>query len=108
VSFSDRVTVKTFFSASEPREFVVHDIGWITFSGGGVTLRDTFAQTFRDTLDGSAQLVGLANRLTLDGGGTFLFDAGKVVFGPDGDVTFEAGPHPTFDEGFDICAALGL
>ncbi len=105
-SFHDKVIVKTFFSASAARAFVVKVTGWTRFTAAnGTTLLLRYAQTFRDSLDGSVSFVGLDIRASIDGH-AIVFDAGKIVIGPDGEVTFEGGPHPTFYNGFDICAAL--
>jgi hypothetical protein len=50
---------------------------------------------------------------TVPGAGTILLDAGKYVFGADGDLEFRAGPHGILDffdgetSAFDaMCAAL--
>jgi hypothetical protein len=106
VSFDDRVTIKTFFSATEPRAFTFHITGRTTFQmEGGPLVKVTYHQTFFDYFDGTVAQIGIPVRVSIDGK-PFLIDAGKVVFGPDGSVVFEAGPHPILHEGFDLCALL--
>ena len=79
-------------------------VGSTTFSTADASLTVSYAQPFRDTLDGNVTILGLPVKVVLDGQLVTL-DAGRLVLGPDG-VVFEAGPHPVFDSGVDICAAL--
>ena len=106
VSFDDRGVSKTFFTASGVRMFTFFVVGSTTFSTvGGRALTFSYAQPFRDQLDGNVTILGLPIKVTLDGRLVTL-DAGRLVIGPDGSVVFEAGPHPTFEEGVDICGLL--
>ena len=106
VSFNDRGTAKTFFDASGPRAFTFQISGWTTFQiGDGPVIKLSYHQTFRDYFDGTVAQVGIPVKVTIDGK-LFVIDAGNVVFGPDGEVIFEAGPHPVLHEGLDLCALL--
>jgi hypothetical protein len=106
VTFDDHGTAKTFFDANGPRAFTFQISGWTTFQmGDGPVVKVSYHQTFRDYFDGTFSQVGIPVKVTVDG--TLLYlDAGRVVFGPDGGVIFEAGPHPVLHEGFDLCALL--
>lgn len=107
VSFNAKIIVKTFFSATEARAFTATVVGSTTFTAAdGTTVLIRYAQIFRDTLDGKIAFIGLDIRASVNGH-PVVFDAGKIVLGPDGQVTFEGGPHPVFYNGFDLCAALG-
>jgi hypothetical protein len=54
-----------------------------------------------------ATVTGLFAKVVLPGGGIILQDAGRVVFDPSGDITFEAGKHQFTDSQLaDLCAAL--
>jgi hypothetical protein len=105
VSFDDRGFSKTFLTTSGVRMFTFFVVGSTTFSsadGSRVTL--SYAQPFRDTLDGTVQILGLPAKVMVDGKLVEL-DAGRLVLGPDG-IVFEAGPHTIFNEGVDVCALL--
>jgi hypothetical protein len=105
ISFDDRVTIKTFFSATGPRAFTFHITGWTTYQmEGGPLVKVTYHETFFDYFDGTAAEIGIPVRVSIDGK-PFLIDAGRLVFGPE-DILFEAGPHPILHEGFDLCALL--
>jgi hypothetical protein len=106
VSFNDRGTAKTFFTATEPRAFTFQISGTTTFQmDGGPIVKVTYHETFHDYFDGTASEVGVPIKVAVDGN-LLVLDAGKLIFGPDGELTFEAGPHPIFHEGFDLCALL--
>lgn len=106
VSFNDRGTAKTFFDATGPRAFTFHISGWTTFQmDGGPVVKISYHQTFHDYFDGTVSQIGIPVKVTVDGK-LLLLDAGKLVFGPDGEIIFEAGPHPVFHNGFDLCALL--
>jgi hypothetical protein len=79
-----------------------------TVSANGITLREIErGQTFYDLTDGSQTLVGLIFRVFLPQGGTVIADVGRLVFDAEGNVTFEAGPHPALHGDFAaLCAAL--
>ena len=106
VSFNDRGTAKTFFTATGPRAFTFQISGSTTYQmDGGPIVKISYHETFHDYFDGTASEIGLPIKVVVDGE-LLLLDAGKLVFGPDGELTFEAGPHPIFHEGFDLCALL--
>jgi hypothetical protein len=104
VSFDDRGMSKTFVTTSGVRMFTFMIVGSTTFSTADASLTLSYAQPFRDTLDGNVTILGLPVKVVLDGELVTL-DAGRLVLGPDG-VVFEAGPHSVFDSGVDICALL--
>jgi hypothetical protein len=106
VSFDNRGTSKTFFSTSGTRMFTFFIVGSTTFSTeDGRKLTFSYAQPFQDRLDGNVAILGLPIKVRLDGKLVTL-DAGRLVIGPDGSIVFEAGKHPTFDEGVDVCGLL--
>jgi hypothetical protein len=106
VSYSDKIIVKTFFSGTEPRAFLFKISGWTTFTAAdGTTVLVRYAQVVQDPFDGTLTFIGLPIRASVDGH-TIVIDAGRLVIGPDGEVIFEGGRHPTFFEGWDICGAL--
>jgi hypothetical protein len=58
--------------------------------------------------DESFAIMGLNFHLSLPDGRTVLIDAGELIVGPDGDLTFEAGNHQATDGAFAaLCSALG-
>ena len=73
----------------------------VTINGAGHTL-DVF-----DLLNGTETLTGLVIRVPLPGGGILYLDRGRLVFDENGNLVFEAGPHPSLHGDFDgLCAAL--
>ena len=92
-------------------------------AGGPFTIRETAKGTTLTMQNQSYQVMitynadGSINTFTLDGpvmrftvpgGGVVLLDAGKVTFDGEGNIVFEAGPHQQFHgdvAGF--CAAFG-
>jgi hypothetical protein len=106
VSFNDHGTAKTFFDATGPRAFTFQISGWTTFQmDGGPVVKISYHQTFHDYLDGTVSQIGIPVKITVDGK-LIVLDAGKLIFGPDGEVIFEAGPHPVLHSGLDLCALL--
>jgi hypothetical protein len=66
----------------------------------------TFA-TAGDFSTVTVTVTGQVYTVTLLGSGLILHDVGKVVFAPDGTITFEAGPHQLLDNQVQkLCAAL--
>jgi hypothetical protein len=104
VSFDDRGIAKTFVTTSGVRMFTFMIVGSTTFSTADASLTVSYAQPFRDTLDGNVTILGLPVKVVLNGE-LVVLDAGRLVLGPDG-IVFEAGPHPVFDSGVDICGLL--
>lgn len=105
-SFDDRGIAKTFFTTSGERMFTFHIVGSTTFStADGASVTYYYAQPFRDTFDGTPTWLGLPVKIVIDGE-IVLMDVGRLVQDEDGNVVFEAGRHPFFENGFDLCAAL--
>lgn len=109
VSWDDNGTFKTFLDASGARRYTTFFQGATTFAvDGGATLVIKYAQTFTDRLDGTGVITGLAQDVWLDGQ-RVVKDVGRLVFDFEtGEVLFDAGRHPQWYEGLDICAELGI
>jgi hypothetical protein len=70
------------------------------------TATDTFA-TPGDFSTVTTKQSGQIYKVTLPGSGLIVHDVGKVVFAPDGTITFEGGPHQLLDNQVQkLCAAL--
>jgi hypothetical protein len=95
-------------AAGNPIRAQVHGNIEGTVTANGITLRQIeHGQTFYDLTDDSQILVGLIFRVFLPHGGTVIADVGRLVFDAEGNVTFEAGPHPALHGNFAaLCAAL--
>ena len=105
-SFKDRGSSTTFFNATGPRVFTFHISGRTMYQmGDGPIVTVSYHETFYDYLDGTVADIGTPLKVSVDGK-TFLIDAGKVVRDSDGNIIFEAGPHPILENGFDLCALL--
>jgi hypothetical protein len=85
----------------------------LTVSANGVTLTSQTVTTVIIVTfnpDGSLNTIsvtGLNQNFVLPGGGTVFLDAGRIVLDSNGNIIFEAGPHPGFHGDFDsLCAAL--
>lgn len=103
----DDVVVQDFYDkdGNLVRE-VVHDDFVGTESANGVTLASTEHATITDDyVTGTETWTGQPLKLSRPGGGTITLDAGKLVYGPDGSVTVEHGPHPYADG--DVAAYCG-
>jgi hypothetical protein len=106
VSFDDRVMEKTFVTADGIRLFTFFIVGSTTFStadGSEVTVQ--YAQSFRDTLDGTFTVLGLPLKVIVDGEVVSL-DVGRLVFDEEGNIVFDAGSHQFFNQDVDICGLL--
>jgi hypothetical protein len=109
VDVSGVLTYQVLFDAAgDPTHVQVHSNLEGTFSANGITLREIErGQIFIDLITGTETDVGLLFRVFLPGGGSVIADVGRLVFYADGNVTFEAGPHPALHGDFDaLCAAL--
>jgi hypothetical protein len=86
----------------------IHGIDEGTFSANGITLRQIErGQIFIDLIEGTDTEVGLVLRVFLPDGGTVIADVGRLVFDAEGNLIFEAGPHPALHGDFAaLCAAL--
>jgi hypothetical protein len=80
-----------------------------TDTANGVTLQDDAVHNSVDDLRTSSEMrVGIEFLVKDPGGGVISVGGGKVVVDENGDVTFEAGPHPFLDGDLDAyCAAFG-
>ena len=78
------------------------------FSANGITLREIErGQIVIDLVEGTETDIGLVFRVFLPGGGTVIADVGRLVFDAEGNLIFEAGPHPALHGDFAaLCAAL--
>jgi hypothetical protein len=106
ISFDDRVTEKTFLTATGERMFTFFIVGSTTYStadGSKVTL--SYAQTFRDNFDGTFEYLGLPLKVVVDGEVRSL-DVGRLVFDEEGNILFDAGSHLFFGVPVDICGLL--
>ena len=92
VSFDDRGMSKTFFTASSQRMFTFFIVGSTTFSDADSSVTLSYAQTYRDNLTGKQTIVGLAQKIVVDGK-VYSLDVGRIVFDYDGNILFEAGTH---------------
>ena len=78
-----------------------------TLSGNGLTLRFGRSVNQFFELDGTVTEVGLVFRDSAPGVGVVLMDRGRLVFDGDGNLVFEAGPHPQLHGEFgELCEAL--
>jgi hypothetical protein len=114
------------FDIIENSEFTIRRITWFDASGNRVrriaqfTFHGTFTNSVTgkyvtdspdpitdviDYVDGTEMLHGLVFRIKLPGHGTILFDAGTIIWYPDGTVAVY-GPHPLFGSLDPLCAAL--
>ena len=58
-------------------------------------------------INGAGTDTGLDIRVTIPGVGNLYLDRGHLIFDSSGNLTFEAGPHPSLHGDIDgLCAAL--
>jgi len=106
ISFDDRVMIKTFLTTSGDRMFTFFIVGSTTFStADGSEVTFTYAQPFRDNLDGTAEVMGLPLKVIVDGQ-VYSLDVGRLVFDENLNILFEAGSHQFFNEFVDVCGLL--
>jgi hypothetical protein len=94
--------------------FHIRLVGTLSNSMTGTSVPEeahyTETQTFATPGDFSTvttTITGQDFKVTLPGGGLILHHVGRVVFAPDGTITFEGGPHQTLDNQVQkLCAAL--
>jgi hypothetical protein len=79
-----------------------------TATANGVTLLVHGRENnFYDVLTGTQMDASLEFRVWLPGLGVLIMDRGRLLFDADGNVVFEAGPHPALEGDFSaLCAAL--
>jgi hypothetical protein len=79
--------------------------GSLTANGLSVRFGRSINQFFE--LDGTVTEVGLVFRDSMPGTGVVLMDRGRLVFDGEGQLVFEAGPHPQLHGDYGtLCAAL--
>jgi hypothetical protein len=105
VSFDDRGMAKTFYSTSGQRMFTFFLVGSTTFSDADSSVTFSYAQGYRDNLVGKQTIVGLPQKVVVDGQ-IYSLDVGRLVFDYEGNILFDAGSHEFFNQGVDICALL--
>jgi hypothetical protein len=105
ISFDDRGMSKTFFTASASRMFTFFVVGSTTFSDADSSVTLSYAQTFRDNLTGKNTIVGVPQKVVVDGR-VYSLDVGRLVFDYDGNILFEAGSHQFFNQNVPICELL--
>jgi hypothetical protein len=94
--------------------FHVREVGTLSNSvtGLSVPFHEAVTETLTFATPGdlstvTATYTGQVYTVTLPGSGLILHDVGRVVFAPDGTITFEGGPHQLLDnEVQQLCAAL--
>ena len=93
--------------SGNPTRFQVEENVLGTFSGNGLTINQAaHSVTFFDLRQGTETDVGLVDRI-VGSNGTLLVEVGRLVFDANGNVMFEAGPHPELRGDFTaLCAAL--
>ena len=81
-----------------------------TVSANGITLQEHGRENnFYNVLTGTQMDASLEFRVWLPGLGVVTMDRGRLLFDADGNVVFEAGPHPALEGDFSaLCAALTL
>ena len=105
VTWNDRGAAKTFLDTSGERRFTFHIVGRTTLSSAEGSVTYSYANSFRDTFDGTFTSVGLGVKFVVDGE-IVVMDRGRLVQDEEGNIVFEAGAHPTFEDGFDPCTEL--
>jgi hypothetical protein len=86
----------------------VHADTTTVFSANGRSVTAVgHANTKLDLVNGTETDTGLIIRADQPTGGPLYLDRGRLVFDPDGNVVFEAGPHPSLHGDFGgLCASL--
>jgi hypothetical protein len=114
-TFTDRLTIFYNQAGNETQElFHFSRVGTLSNSvtGKSVPFHSAFTGTVTFATPGDSSTVtvtvtGQVYKVALPGSGLILHDVGKVVFAPDGSITFEGGPHQLLDNQVQkLCAAL--
>jgi hypothetical protein len=111
VTETDTTTVhfEVFFdNTGTPISAQVHENYNGFFSANGLTVPTAGANlAIFDLLNGSETDAGGNIRVPLPGGGTLYIDRGRPVFDGNGNLVFEAGPHPSLSgDVTGLCALL--
>jgi hypothetical protein len=79
-----------------------------TATANGITLLEQGRENnFYDIVTGTQMDASLEFRVWLPGLGVVIMDTGRLLFDAEGNVVFEAGPHPALNGDFAaLCAAL--
>lgn len=79
-----------------------------TATANGITLLEQGRENnFNDIVTGTQMDASLEFRVWLPGLGVVIMDTGRLLFDAEGNVVFEAGPHPALEGDFAaLCAAL--
>ena len=93
----EKARVTTFFDqngdATRMRVRFVY-FGTLTHSGTGMVLRDQSTLNITtDVSTNTTKIVGVGFHYSIPGEGLIFVEAGKLVFGPDGSILFQAGQH---------------
>jgi hypothetical protein len=108
LDFSGQGTFQVFFDA-QGNIVRIHVLERVTgmLSANGISLRFMGSDNQFFDLDGTVTEVGLVFRYALPGVGVVLMDRGRLSFDGDGELLFEAGPHPQLHGDYGgLCAAL--
>jgi hypothetical protein len=108
LDFSGQGTFQVFFDA-QGNIVRIHVLERVTgmLSANGISLRFMWSDNQFFDLDGTVTEVGLVFRYALPGVGVVLMDRGRLSFDGDGELLFEAGPHPQLHGDYGgLCAAL--
>lgn len=94
--------------AGNPTRVLVEENVNGTFSGNGqVVGQAVHTVTIFDLAQGTETELGLVTRIFSFNGGTIQAEIGRLIFDANGNVIFEAGPHPALHGDFTaLCAAL--
>jgi hypothetical protein len=113
VSYDGSGRATTYFSnAGDPVQLRIHTtvLGSAVNTSTGRTLRDNETIVIViDLVTGETTINGAPAHVTAPGEGIVIHDTGRIVFGANGNVTFEAGPHDQADQDplQVYCSALG-
>ena len=108
-TISGTARVEVFFDQSgNPVRVQVEESASGTFSANGLSVsQSSHMISIFNLVTGTDTEIGLIIRVSLPGGGTLYLDRGRLVFDANGNVVFEAGPHPSLHGDFPgLCAAL--
>jgi hypothetical protein len=100
---------QVFFDQSgNPIRVEVHENSSGTFTANGLSVNQTSHQlSIFNLVTGTVTDIGILIHVSLPGGGTLYLDRGLLMSDSNGNLVFEAGPHPSLHGDFPgLCAAL--